>query len=86
MFTIFEALTLITAGVILALICVLAGAFIMFRGKTTVPGPGFLTGDVPKGTVFSIPDAMDAPDFPEQTTAEAGILKRTEQFLKTIGG
>jgi len=86
MLTLIEVLTLIGAGAILALICVLFGAFIMFRGTRAAPGPGFFTGAVPKGQVFSIPDAADAADFPEMEKAEASVLKRTEQFLKTIGG
>ena len=86
MLTIFQVLTLVGAGAILALICVLFGAFIMFRGTRAVPGPGFFTGEVPKGTVFSIPDALDAPDFPDQTDAEANVLKKTELFLKKLGG
>jgi hypothetical protein len=85
-FTIIEVLTLVAGGAILALLCVMVGAFIMFRGRSNAPGPSFLTGTVPKGQVFSVADAMDSPDFPEQTEAEASILKKTERFLKTIGG
>jgi hypothetical protein len=83
MFDVWSILALVGGGVVLALLCVMVGAFIMFRGKSPVAG-GFITGAVPKGEVYSIPDSIDAPDFPEDP--EARVMAKTEQFLKALGG
>ena len=71
------------SGILMALVCILVGAGIMFKGKTAVPGERFI-GGVPKGEVYSIPDALDAPDEPGEE--EKGILAKTERFLSVLGG
>lgn len=78
-------LILMFAGGVLSILSVFAGAFIMYRGKIQPgSGEGFLKN--PKGDVFTIPDT-DALDFPQEPNRdEQNILKRTERFLKTIGG
>jgi hypothetical protein len=81
-------LMLISAGVLLSVLCVFAGAFIMYRGKVQPgTGEGFIRD--PKGDVFTISDS-DALDFPgvetEPNVDEQNVLKRTERFLRSIGG
>jgi len=74
---------LIVAGTVALM---MAGAYIMFKGRNAVPGERFI-GGVPKGQVFTLPEADDVGDFPgEPNAAEKNILQRTEQFLKTLGG
>jgi len=77
-------LILISAGVLLSIICVFTGAFIMYRGKAQPgSGGGFLKD--PKGEVFTIPIGDDS-DFPKEPNGdEENILNRTKSFLKTIG-
>lgn len=67
-------------GALLLLAGVMVGGWIMFKGKSG-PGEGFLR--TPKGQAFTIPDAMDAAQFP--TEDEQNILKKSELF-KTIMG
>ena len=78
-----QVLILITAGVLLAIVCVMVGAWLMFKSSRAVPGERFL-GGVPKGEVFSIQDALDQEELPDD--AEKTVLERTEQFLKKLGG
>lgn len=75
-----EILGLIAVGVGFTLLSVLVGAYVVFRATRAVPGEGFL-GGVPKGQVFSIPETTE--EFPD---AEAGVLAKTEKFLKTLTG
>jgi hypothetical protein len=63
--------------VIVAMICVFVGAYIMFKGRNAIPGERFL-GSVPKGQVFSVPEAEGAGEFPD---SDEDILKRTNRFL-----
>jgi hypothetical protein len=78
-------LILISAGVLLSIVCVFAGAFIMYRGKAQ-PGidGGFLKD--PKGDMFTVPfdDDLDFPKEPNKD--EENVLNRTNKFLKTITG
>jgi hypothetical protein len=77
---------LIIAGIValvgstLALVGVMVGGWIMFKGKAA-PGEGFL--HTPKGQAFTIPDALDAAQFP--TEEEQNVLKRSEVFKKVFG-
>ena len=84
----YEVLILLTSfflGAALALICVLVGAWVMFKGKSTQPET-FL-GKQPKGEAFTI-DADETEEFPgaEESSAEEHILKKTGEFLKTLSG
>jgi hypothetical protein len=65
---------------VITVVSALVGAYLMFKGAKAVPGEGFL-GGVPKGQVFSIPEAKDAEEFPEEQ-----VLEKTEKFLKLFGG
>ena len=67
---------------VIMIACVMIGAFIMFKGRQTAIDAGFF-GGVPKGDVFSIPEAEGAADFPD---ADSTLLDRTKQFLDTLGG
>ena len=67
---------------VIMILCVILGAFIMFKGKQTGSESGFF-GGVPKGQVFSIPEAKDTSDFPAD---EADPLGRTAQFLSALTG
>lgn len=79
-----DILILLGAGAFIALIGVLAGAFVMFRGTKAVPGETMF-GGVPKGQVFSIPDPLE--DEPkEQSEAEKLLLEKTNKFLKVFSG
>lgn len=72
-------------SVIILIVGVLLGSWIMFKGKST--GESFIGKE--KGEVFSIQDADDLADFPgaeEPSKNEERILKKTESFLKSLGG
>lgn len=74
------------ASVIMIISGVLLGAWIMFKGKSNTNG-SFIGKE--KGEVFSIQDADDLADFPgaeEPNKNEKRILKKTESFLKSLGG
>ena len=79
---IWMAIALVGIGAGSAVVCVLAGAWVMFKAMRAVPGEKFI-GGVAKGQVFTIPEAAEAADFPE---AEQEVLKKTESFLKVFGG
>jgi hypothetical protein len=66
---------------VITVVSALVGAYLMFKGAKAVPGEGFL-GRVPKGQVFSIPEAKDGDEFPED---EKQVLEKTEKFLKLFG-
>lgn len=76
----FQMLILMGVMILLAIACFIVGAFVMFKGRKA-PGEGFFSQ--PKGDVFAIPEAADAPDFPED---EKAILERTNKFLDRIKG
>ena len=75
-----EILGLVAAGVGLTLLCVMVGAYVVFKAMRAVPGEKFL-GGVPKGQVFSIPESTE--EFPD---SEKNVLEKTEKFLKTLTG
>ncbi len=75
-----QMLILMGVVILLAIACCMAGAFIMFKGRKG-PGEGFFSQ--PKGEVFTISEAANAPDFPED---EKAILERTNKFLDRIKG
>jgi hypothetical protein len=84
MITFWQALILMGVAVLLAMACVLVGAFVMFRGRR-MPGEGFFKE--PKGAAFTIPEAEDAAAFPKEPGAEEkSILRNTERFLEKLGG
>jgi len=74
-------LLVIFAGVLMAAICFVVGAWVMFKGKAG-PGEGFVR--TPKGQVFSIPDAEEATDFPDED--KKVVAARAEKFLSSILG
>jgi len=84
MITFTQSLILMGVSVLLAMACVLVGAFVMFRGRR-MPGEGFFKE--PKGMVFTIPEGEEARAFPsEPGDEEKTILKNTERFLEKLGG
>jgi hypothetical protein len=82
MLNVIQVLLLIGSGVIMALLCVMFGAYLMFKGTRSAPGEKFL-GGVPKGEVFTISEAEGAPDEPGEE--EKSILEKTEKFLGMFG-
>ena len=79
----------IWAVILMMLVCVLTvlgsvllGAYVMFKGKTSVPGERFI-GGAPKGQVFTISEAEETPDFPDEV--EQNILAKTTKFLNVLG-
>ena len=78
---IWQVLGLVGGGALLAVGCVLIGAFVTFKATRAVPGERFL-GGVPKGQVFSIPDA-ETKEFPG---GEERVLEKTKAFLERFGG
>ena len=82
-----QAIILLCVGGVMAAGCILLGAFLIFKAKST-PGSGesFLLD--PKGDVFSIPDESDAsyPGESEPSRDEKRVLERTNRFLKALGG
>lgn len=84
--TIIQVLMIIGVSMILALACVLAGGWLVFKSKAA-PGEGLFR--TPKGQVFTLPDADMAPDNPEDTDTRGGqerVLANTEKFLNTLLG
>lgn len=81
-----QAAVLIMVGVVQAMVCVLAGAFIMFKAKSHSSDDGFFMS--PKGDVFSIPDetGMGLFGVDEPSKDEKTVLERTNRFLKSLGG
>lgn len=74
-----DMLIIMACGMVMAVVCIVIGAFIMYKGKTSVPGETFL-GGVPKGQVFSIPEAEEVGEQPNER-----ILEKTEKFLSIFG-
>jgi len=86
MLNIWQMLLLIGCGVIVALLSILMGAWLVFKSKMAVPGETFF-GGIPKGEVYSIPDALESAESPEEeNVVQKNILTRTQKFLKTLGG
>jgi len=79
------ALVLISSGIGLGLFCFVVGAWIMFKAKSQ-PGTGESFLQSPKGEVFSISDGLDDQFSDEPSGEEKSILKKTERFLKVLGG
>jgi hypothetical protein len=82
MFSFWQILLLISIGAGLVLLGVVAGGWLMFKGKAA-PGEGFLS--TPKGEVFSITDP-DNPEYPEETPAEKNVLGRAASFMSMFSG
>jgi len=83
---IWQILILIGCGVVVALLGIFVGAWLVFKSKMAVPGESFF-GGIPKGEVYTIPDALEAAEFPEEESkAQENVLKRTEQFLAKLSG
>ena len=82
-----QAIVLLCVGGVMAAGCILLGAFLIFKAKST-PGSGesFLLD--PKGDVFSIPDegVSGFPGEEEPDPDEKNVLERTNRFLKSLGG
>lgn len=77
---------LVIIGALLAVSCVVAGAWLMWKGKSTaVYGEKFL-GGVPKGEAFVMPDTDGLENDLGAQTAEKTVSARTEEFLKKLGG
>jgi hypothetical protein len=73
-------LLVIFAGVLMAAICFVVGAWVMFKGKAG-PGEGFVR--TPKGKVYTVPDE-GAEDFPEEGASV--IAERSKKFLDGLLG
>lgn len=73
-------LGVIFAGALLAAICFVIGAWVMFKGKAG-PGEGFVR--TPKGKVYTVPDE-GAEDFPEEGASV--IAERSKKFLDGLLG
>jgi len=79
-----EAIGLLLLGAFLLFCGVMLGGWLVFKSKAG-PGEGFIR--TPKGEAFVIPGEGVAEDNSEEPNkAEANALKRSMQFLKTLGG
>lgn len=82
-------MSLIFFGAGLSITCIMLGVFVTF--KMSAPNNSSSILKSPKGEVFTIPDSgasefpLNEPE-PGSNKDEQNILKRTEKFLKTIGG
>lgn len=75
-------LGILAAGVVLAAICFVIGAWVMFKGKAG-PGEGFVR--TPKGKAFTI--VNEAEDFPvEENPDIAAIVAKAENLASRILG
>jgi hypothetical protein len=72
----FEILLAICVGAALAIICFIVGGWMVFKSKAG-PGEGFIR--TPKGQVFSIPEAEEAEDLPDED--KKVVAARSEKFL-----
>ena len=79
MIQLWDIIIIFGCAMIMSVVCMLLGAYIMFKGRNAVPGEGFL-GGVPKGQVFTMPEADNIEDLPE-----TDVLKNTEKFLNLFG-
>ena len=70
---------------ILIIVATIVGGWLVFKGKSTAQNEPFLRKDTSPGA-YSI--NADGQDFPEQKPDEneEHILKKTESFLRSIGG
>ncbi len=80
MFNFGEVIALMSFAGVLVMAGVFLGGWLVFKSKAT-QGEKFL-GGVPKGTVFTIPDAAEEIE----TEAEKNILDKSKDFLKIFGG
>ena len=77
----------VSFGCLLACTCILVGAWIIFKSKSTIPNEPFI-GKSPRGEMFTV-DTGDVPLFPgveEPSKEEKHILKKTEKFLSNLAG
>ena len=79
--TIWHNILLIGFGVFVSLISMLIGAYVMFKGKTSLPGENFI-GGAPKGAVFSIPEASDVENLPDGNKDH--VLEKAAKFLSVF--
>ena len=77
-----EILAAVCIGALMAVICFLAGGWLVFKTRNAVQGES-LFGGVPKGQVFSVKDDTDRQEEPDPETI---ITERNIQFLKQSGG
>ena len=77
-----EILAAVCIGALMAVICFLAGGWLVFKTRNAVQGES-LFGGVPKGQVFSVKDDTDRQEEPDP---EKTIMERTNEFLKQLGG
>jgi len=89
MFTFNQVLILLAVVFGISICAGMFCAWLVFKAKNAVPGER-LIGGVPKGTVFTIPDASEELDnglvVANDKEAEKSVLERTEEFLKAFGG
>ena len=75
-----DVLILIGSIGFMVILAVLVGAYVTFKGAKAVPGERFI-GGVPRGQMFTLDEQTE--EFPD---AEKDVLKKTEDFLKVLGG
>ena len=78
MFDLMEMIIVICFGAALFAAGVMAGGWLVYKSRNAVPGEK-LFGGVPKGTVFTIPDAAEE-------ISEESVIERGKEFLKVFGG
>lgn len=84
MISFLEAFLMSIGMVAIVLLSVLFGGWLVFKCKAA-PGER-LIGPAPKGTVFTIPDAANAPDIVDGEQQGKKMLEQTERFLSLFGG
>jgi len=80
MFTFNQALILLAVVFGISLCFGLFCGWLVFKSRNATQGEKFL-GGVPKGTVFTIPDAAE-----DDLDAEKSILDKSKDFLKIFEG
>ena len=80
MFNFGEVIALMSFAGVLVMAGVFLGGWLVFKSKAA-PGESFI-GGVPKGTVFTIPDAAEEIE----SEAEKNILDKSKDFLKMFEG
>jgi hypothetical protein len=80
MFDFGEVVALMSFAGVLVMAGVFLGGWLVFKSRNATQGEKFL-GGVPKGTVFTIPDAAE-----DDLDAEKSILDKSKDFLKIFEG
>ena len=80
-------LILTVIGGTLAMAGVMVGAWLMFKGKSTIPNEPFIGTSKERGAFsINVDDSEEFPGAEERTGDEKRVLAKTTEFLEKLGG